>query len=151
MPAATPKAPAPPSLLDKLGTLYPPLRHEIVAVLGPDGTPSGLEVEVRELTAGARLAVTEAATALGADGETRLRVSLLYPHLVQRCCYDPATGNLLWKPSQIEAVNALPHQIMTQLGNIALRVNGLAKADEEETAGNAGEASGDGSSNSPSA
>lgn len=133
------------ALREQLGALYP-LAKDLVEIEGPDGKPSGHHVEMHELTAGARLMISEASAKSGADGEQLVSVAELYPRLIAECAHVPGSGERLWT---VDQVRNLPHAVVTQLGAVALKMNGLAKTQAEDASGNGSEASADSSSTSP--
>ena len=104
------------------------LKKETVNLTDAEGKESGVMVEVRELTMGDRLSVSDAATEqyTDDDGKPAIRQvnAVLFPLLLQRCCYDPESGELLWTAP--DEASALPQSITAQLSAAALRVNGLA-------------------------
>lgn len=89
-----------------------------------DGEP--VAVEVRGVTAGARGRLLNGSR--GDDGA--LDFERYYAHLVIETAYDPATGEPIFAPADLDAINALPAPVVQQLAEKAEALSGLGAAAE---------------------
>lgn len=106
----------------------PSLRDRILAV--PDGSSEIIEVpewdnvkvEVRSMTGAERAAYIEN---FGDEESGRVDWKLVTPTLLIASCYDPDSGERVFQPGDVEALNAKNAAVTERIAKIALRLAGL--------------------------
>lgn len=101
----------------------------------------GVTLEVRGMTAGDRMALTE--LAMGEGGTVRL--SVLYPWLVVSSTFDPETGERVFSDEDVEAVKTKAGSAVERLATAAMELSGMTEAARnalgEDSSGNLSDAS----------
>ncbi len=97
-------------------------------------------VEVRSLTGSQQLTVSKAAEVKEKDasGEptTRTDNHLLIQGLILASTFDPDTGELVFEPTDVDGLYSKSGAALGKVSAAVLRVNGLAKGEEDKIEGN---------------
>jgi hypothetical protein len=114
--------------------------------------------EIRGLTGAQRAVLVEAATvtskAVNDKGEieetSKVDSRILNPLLVIASCFDPETGEKVFDDADAEGIENKSAEALDAITAVALRLNGMTKAEKKVLEKNSDAAIGDGTSGSPS-
>lgn len=115
------------------------LEKEIVSV--PEW--GGLKVEIRSITSKTRSRILQSASRGG-----ELNLERWFPELVVATAHDPETGEKLFEPSDVEALNEKNGNAISRLAEVAQRLAGMMEADVEAAKEDFNAAQSDGSTSS---
>lgn len=115
------------------------LEKEIVAV--PEW--GGLKVEVRSITSKTRSRILQQASKGG-----ELNLERWFPELVVATAHDPESGEKLFEPADVEALNEKNGNAISRLAEVAQRLAGMMEADVEAAKTDFDETQNDGSTSS---
>lgn len=103
------------------------IRSEAVTISEWDVT-----VDVRGLTGAQLVDITTAAVVTDDDGTKRTDNNLLARGLILASVYDPETNELVFEPSDADALYAKCGLALNKLAAVSMRLNGLAGEDVEK-------------------
>lgn len=119
--------PAPAGHLAPGGELRQSIRDKIVARTVQATTVVRIDewdvdIQIRSLTLGERNGMLQSIKDAG-DGEANL--SIMYPEIIARTCYDPETGEKVFGPDDGAFINNLPADLMDKLATPAMELSGM--------------------------
>lgn len=90
------------------------------------------DIEIRSLSLFERNDMLNKAK--GDDGKADADISVIYPELIMRTAFDPATGEKVFAEDDAAFINSLPANLMDKLAIPAMQLSGMADNTVDEAA-----------------
>lgn len=126
------------------------LRDKILAVddIQTESVPVpewGVDIEVRGMNGAARATYMEKFR----DEDTgRINYPALYPTAIIECCFDPETGERIFRPDDEPLINQKSGKALERLASVAMRLSGMSEDAEKEAGNDSPETASDASTSS---
>lgn len=90
------------------------------------------DIELRSLSLGERNDMLNKSR--GEDGQADADISVIYPEMLIRTCFDPETGEKVFAEDDAAFINSLPASIMDKLAIPSMKLSGMADTAKEDAA-----------------